>query len=57
MYMNAKKLITKFIEDESGLVVVEYVIGAAGILVVLVLVFSDLGEQLVSKITSIFSAI
>lgn len=57
MYMNAKKLITKLIEDESGLVVVEYVIGAAGILVVLVLVFSDLGEQLVSKITSIFSAI
>ncbi|GAB7219387.1 Flp family type IVb pilin [Vibrio comitans] len=53
-------LVTKiknFAEDEEGLTVVEYVIGAALLVAGLTLIFSTLGEQLSGKLTTVISEI
>lgn len=43
----------EFSKDESGLVVVEYIIGAAGILIIVGLLFANYGASLLAKLTSI----
>ncbi|WED21280.1 Flp family type IVb pilin [Vibrio sp. JC009] len=46
-----------FIKDEEGLTVVEYVIGAAFLVVGLSAVFSGLGNQLSTKLNSVVTGI
>jgi pilus assembly protein Flp/PilA len=45
-----------FIRDEDGLVVIEYVIGAAGLIVVVTLLFSGIGTSLLSKLSGILDS-
>lgn len=48
-----RALIRKFQRDENGLVVVEYVIGAAGLLILVGILFASFGTALLSKLSSI----
>lgn len=51
-YFN-KYSLKEWTKDESGLVVVEYIIGAAGLLILVGLLFANFGTSLLSKLTSI----
>jgi len=48
--------VKEFIGDESGLAVVEYIIGAAGLLVFVVLLFSDFSSALLTKFTNLLNS-
>ena len=52
-----KSFITDFIRDEEGLTVLEYIIGAALLVVGLTLVFTNYGSILQSKLVSILGAV
>ena len=49
--------LTKFIRDEEGLTVVEYVIGASLLVGAISLVFSGVGDILMNKLNLIISSL
>ncbi len=49
--------IKAFANDEEGLTVVEYVIGAALLVAGLVIIFSNLGQSLSNKLNTVISEI
>ncbi len=49
--------IKAFAKDEEGLTVVEYVIGAALLVAGLVIIFSNLGQSLSSKLNTVINEI
>ncbi|MEZ9920153.1 Flp family type IVb pilin [Vibrio breoganii] len=52
-----KNTIKNFIEDEEGLTVVEYVIGAALLVAGLTAIFTNLGDTLDAKLSSTINKI
>ncbi|PMM11516.1 fimbrial protein [Vibrio breoganii] len=52
-----KNTIKNFIEDEEGLTVVEYVIGAALLVAGLTTIFSTLGTSLSTKLSTVIGEI
>ncbi|NVD05915.1 Flp family type IVb pilin [Vibrio sp. JPW-9-11-11] len=50
------KNITTFMQDEEGLTVVEYVVGAGLIVIALAAVFDNLGTLLQGELDTIFDA-
>ncbi|MDN3717476.1 Flp family type IVb pilin [Vibrio breoganii] len=55
--MDIKKQIVSFMQDEEGLTVVEYVIGAALLVLALVGVFSALRDGLSASLSATISSI
>ncbi|MEZ9356257.1 Flp family type IVb pilin [Vibrio breoganii] len=55
--MDIKKLVFDFFQDEEGLTVVEYVIGAALLVLALVGVFNALSSGLKASLTSTIGSI
>jgi len=47
--------ITRFIEDEEGLTVVEYVVGAGALALAMGGLFTAFGEALVAELNEVFS--
>ncbi|WP_046223366.1 Flp family type IVb pilin [Vibrio sp. ECSMB14106] len=47
----------EFMKDEEGLTVVEYVIGAALLVLAITTVFTNLGTQLAAKLNTIIGSI
>ncbi|MGF1799358.1 Flp family type IVb pilin [Vibrio gigantis] len=54
---NLLKNIKEFMNDEEGLTVIEYVIGAAMLVLGLTTIFSGIGSALSTKLSAIVSAI
>jgi pilus assembly protein Flp/PilA len=52
-----RKLISKFLSDESGATAIEYCIIATGISIVIVVAVNGIGTQLNSKMTSVNSSL
>ena len=52
-----RRLISKFLADQSGATAIEYCLIAAGISIVIVTVVNGLGTQLNNKYTSVSTAL
>ena len=52
-----RRLISKFLSDESGATAIEYCIIAAGISIVIVVAVNGIGTQLNDKFTSVNTSI
>lgn len=52
--MNAFTRVKSFVEDETGLTVVEYVVGAGLMLAVMTGVFSAFSDSLIAELNTLF---
>jgi pilus assembly protein Flp/PilA len=57
MELNMKKLVTRFVNDESGATAIEYGLIAAGISVAIIAVVQGLGSKLNTTFTSVQTAL
>ncbi|MEZ9465210.1 Flp family type IVb pilin [Vibrio breoganii] len=49
---NFSRKVTSFFQDEEGLTVVEYVLGAALMIAAMIIVFGNLGDTLKTKLST-----